>query len=302
MIPFNFHHLYYFYIIHKEGSVSKAAKSLRVTQPTLSAQLKQFEAFLEIKLFDREGKKLVLTEQGQMILSYAQDIFNTGREMLDAAQDRATAGRIRVQIGAPSFIPKSFLDALLMFLLKIEPGIYFNVKVASTEMLIEDLKLHTLDLVITDSPLESQNPEAATLRKQLIDRVPVIFCANRGLAGKIKRFPQDLAHIPVILPTSHSQVYHSIQEYFIRHRVTPKVIGEVQDFEVVRRLVLAGKGIAPLNEFTVANAPSKNSLVTLGSPAHPVCYENLYVLCAKRKKTHPLVERVFSDFKLDRKG
>ena len=98
MIPLNYHHLYYFYVIAKEGSVSKAAKTLRLAQPTLSAQLKQFESFLDKKLFERENRKLKLTEDGHRILGYAKSIFDLGQELMDHVGDLSQKGRDRKSV------------------------------------------------------------------------------------------------------------------------------------------------------------------------------------------------------------
>ena len=99
MIPFNYHHLYYFYVIAKEGSISKATQQLRLAQPTLSSQLKQFENFLNVKLFIRENRNLILTEEGHRVLEYAKMIFDIGRELKDRMVDLNHKGRIRIQIG-----------------------------------------------------------------------------------------------------------------------------------------------------------------------------------------------------------
>ena len=103
MIPFNYHHLYYFYTVARMGGISKARGELRLAQPTLSSQIKQFENFLNVKLFEREGKKLVLTDEGRSILSYAAEIFDTGKELIAHLGDISPRGRPRIQIGFFTF-------------------------------------------------------------------------------------------------------------------------------------------------------------------------------------------------------
>lgn len=93
MIPFSYHHLYYFYVIAQEGSISKATEQLRLAQPTLSAQLKQFETFLNTDLFIRENRKLVLTEEGHKVFSYARMIFDIGQELKERMVDLSHKGR-----------------------------------------------------------------------------------------------------------------------------------------------------------------------------------------------------------------
>ena len=99
MIPFNYHHLYYFYVIAQEGSIVKATKQLNLAQPTLSAQLKQFENFLNVQLFIRENRRLVLTEEGHRVLSYARMIFDIGQELKDRMVDLSHKDRIHLNIG-----------------------------------------------------------------------------------------------------------------------------------------------------------------------------------------------------------
>ena len=297
MIPFNFHHLYYFYVIAKTGSVSQAAKDLRLAQPTLSAQLKQFEGYLNFPLFKREGRKLLLTEQGQFMLDYARDIFNLGREMLDAVHDRSKVGTTRIQIGAPDFIPKAFLNAFLLFIYRSNPNVHISVKEDLPHVLAAELKAHLLDFVITDIPFQAAQ-EKRSFHSQLIASIPVVLCANTHLAKKIQKKPSQLKDTPVLMPTSHSQVYQATQDYFIRQKISPQIIGEIQDIEVVRRLVLSGIGIAPLNLFTIQNAPTHEKLHVLGSIEKPICFDNLYLISGIRKKPHPLTEKILEHFQL----
>ncbi len=296
MIPFNYHHLYYFYTIAKIGSISKASETLHVGQPALSSQLKQFENYLNLKLFEREGRKITLTEGGRYVLSYATEIFDVGMELMDGLGDRSQKGRLKIQIGVSSFIPKTAVTALLNFLLKIEPEVYISVREDKTELLIENLRTHLLDLVLTDTPMQSIIQKE--IENYLLAKIPVVFCACPAMARKYKRLPKDLDGAPVLLPTTQSQVYQAVQEYFITHKIKPKIVGEIQDIELVRRLVLSGAGVAPLNILTVTQAPSKEPLVILDKKSRYNIFDNIYLLTKKRKKKHPLIPRIIDQFKL----
>ena len=296
MIPFNYHHLYYFYTIAKIGSISKASETLRVGQPALSSQLKQFENYLNLKLFEREGRKITLTESGRYVLSYATEIFDVGMELMDGLGDRSQKGRLKIQIGVSSFIPKTAVTALLNFLLKIEPEVYISVREDKTELLIENLKTHQLDLVLTDTPMQSIIQKE--IENYLLAKIPVVFCACPAMARKYKRLPKDLDGAPVLLPTTQSQVYQAVQEYFITHKIKPKIVGEIQDIELVRRLVLSGAGVAPLNILTVTQAPTREPLVILDKKSRYNIFDNIYLLTKKRKKKHPLIPQIIDQFKL----
>jgi LysR family transcriptional activator of nhaA len=296
MIPFNYHHLYYFYTIARLGSIAKACDALRLSQPTLSAQLKQFENYFKIKLFDRENKKLILTEEGRRVLFYATEIFNVGAEMIDNINDMSQKGRIKIQIGISHHVPRSVVDALLKFLLKIEPGVYISLHEENAELLSEGLKTHQLDIALSDS-LASVHTEG-DLECRLLAEIPVVFCAHPALAKKFKQIPQDLNGAPVILPTAHSQVYLAIQDYFVKHKIKPKIVGEIQELEIIRRLVLAGAGIAPLNKFTVMQSPGKESIKILGTENDQSIFDKVYMMTKTRKKKHPLIPAIIDRFRI----
>lgn len=296
MIPFNFHHLYYFYTIANLGSVSKAAQELRVSQPALSAQIKQFEAYLSLKLFQREGRGLVLTEEGRSALAYARAIFDTGQEFMDSLRDRSKKGHMRIQIGVSNSIPKTFATALLKFILKTDSGAHIILHEDTLEKMIEELKDHLLDLVLSDIAFQASSEEG--ISNHLIGKVPISFCAHPRLAKKHRRFPEDLNGAPMILSTSHSQLYHSVQEYFAAHKVTPRIIAEIQDVELLHQLALEGVGIAPLNRFAVLQNLSRKKLVFLDQkPKHDI-HDAIYLITKHRKQPHPFVEKIVASFNL----
>ena len=296
MIPFNYHHLFYFYTIAKKGSISRACEELSLAQPTLSAQLKQFERYLKVKLFLRENKRLVLTEEGRNILFYATEIFDVGREMMDGVKDHSIKGRLRIQIGISNYVSKTAVEALLNFLLKTEPGIYISIHEDKPEALIEGLKTHQIDAVLSDTLSPSNTQE--DIEHHLVAQIPIIFCASQTLAKKYKHLPEDLNGAPMILPTTQSQAYQAVQDYFISNKVKPRIIAEIQDVELVRRLVLSGAGIAPLNQLTATLAPSKTPLVILNKKEKPSIWEKIYILTKTRKKKHPLVPKILEQFRL----
>ena len=296
MIPLNYHHLYYFYTIAKLGSISKACEELKLAQPTVSSQLKQFENYLNLKLFEREGKRLVLTDEGRYILSYAAEIFDTGRELIDRLGHLSQKGRLKIQVGVSILVPRAVVDALLKFILTSQPEAYLSVSEDKTEVMIENLKNHQLDFVLTDSLVQSL--AKGELENHLLAKIPVVFCAHSSMARKHKKLPHDLDGAPMILPTTQSQVYQSVQEYFILHKIKPYVIAEIQDVELVRRLVLTGIAIAPLNQFTVTQAPSKEPLVILGRGSKGSIFDNIYLLFKQRKRNHPILSQIIDRFKL----
>lgn len=295
MIPFNYHHLYYFYVIAQEGSISKATDQLRLAQPTLSAQLKQFESFLNTKLFIRESKRLVLTEEGHQVLSYAKLIFDIGQELKDRMVDLSHKGRSHIHIGISNFVPKTIVDLFLDFILKHDTNTYIHLEKDKMDKLIQGLHDHTIDIVLTDTPFET--PLRSDIQNKFIGKIPVVFCAHPKLAKKIKNFPKDLNGLPMILPSTPRQIAHTLKEFLYEHHIEPKIIGDIQDIETVRRLALRGYGIAALNLLTIKGAPSKQKLVIINEHSKHKIYEKIYIITKKRKQTLPIVDEIIKHFR-----
>jgi LysR family transcriptional activator of nhaA len=161
---------------------------------------------------------------------------------------------------------------------------------------LEDLRAHRLDLILSDAP--HLRIDETEIESRLVGKIPVVFCASPGLAKKHRQLPRDLDGAPLILPTSHSRIYREVQEYLLENHVRPRIVGEIQDIEVVRRLVLSGAGIAPLNQYTIEQTPGKNPLVILDKNSKRRIYENIYLIQKKRKRPHPLVPVLAEKFKL----
>ena len=294
MIPFNYHHLFYFYTVAKSGSISRACRQLNLAQPTVSTQLKQFEHTLKARLFIREKKKLTLTEEGRHILFYAAEIFDAGREMMDSLNDHSLKGRLKIQIGISSLVPKEIINPLLHSLYQSAPGIHITVGEEKAASLIDGLRTHLLDIAVSDTIALSRQED--DIEHHLVARIPVMFCANRALASKYRRFPEDLNGAPVILPSSQSQVHAALHEFFIKQKIEPKIVGEIQNAELMCELAVSGMGIAPLNRFTAARTPGKRPLVILNPKKQPSVFEHVYLLIKKRKRKHPLIPAVLEHF------
>ena len=296
MIPFNYHHLYYFYTAARHLSISKAAGELRISQPALSTQIKQLELFLNTQLFERENRKLALTEEGHIAFSYAQSIFDLGREFLDGMLDRSQMGRTRIQIGVTNSTGKAFANALVQFVLNDSPSAHILLHEDSLANMIQNLKDHKLDILLSDTPHQTSQEEA--IQNQLAGRLPVVFCAHPKIAKKIKNFPADFEKSPLILPTTQSGVYQALQEYFTTEKLNPNILSEVQDVELIHRMALDGLGIAPLDKYSVSHSPFKEKLNVLPFGPKQGIHLNIYLISKNRKHPNPLVSHILRKFKI----
>lgn len=293
MIPLNYHHLYYFYVVASEGSIAKARERLLLSQPTISGQIRQLEASLKRQLFERKGRGLRLTEEGRFVLDYAQRIFDLGRELTDALGDRPPAGRLRAQIGLVTGTPRAIAQELVDHLFAAFPKAHLTVREDDLGDLGEALRTHRIDLIVSDTPLSGE--ASAELVSVLAGRIPVSLAATPGLARRLGRLPKGLDGAPMILPAQPSQVYDQVLNRFARWKVRPDVVAEVQDVELARRLALAGRGIVPLNRETLRLGAGR--LVALATPPLGV-YEPVYLIARQRRWLNPLAGRALDSFRV----
>jgi len=150
----NYHHLLYFWTVVRTGSIQKSSEQLRISSPAISAQLKLLEDQLGEKLFSRSGRRLVLTEMGRTVFSYAEDIFTLGRELMDVVKNRPIGRPLRLDVGVVDVMPKAVVQALLDPALHLHEAVRIVCREASSDQLLARLAIHELDVVLSDSPVD----------------------------------------------------------------------------------------------------------------------------------------------------
>lgn len=295
MIPLNYHHLYYFYVIARTGSIVKACDTLLLAQPTLSAQLRLLEKSLGATLFNRVKQRLHLTDAGRMVLDYAESIFETGQELQDALRDRPKEGKMAVQVGVVTGTPRSFGHALLNKALDYQDIHHVVLSEGRMDVLLKELREHRLDAVLADWPASGADRE---FENHLLAKIPIVFAASTALARRYGPLPKGLEGAPLILPSGPGYVSHQINERFAQWKIRPNIIAEVQDVEIARRLALDGRGIAILNAYTVkVSLPAHRLQVVRCQPALDVV-EPVYLITRPRRWTNPVVRYLLENFKL----
>jgi LysR family transcriptional activator of nhaA len=285
MLKLNFHHLYYFHAIAREGQVARAARRLRIGQPTLSTQLKQFEDFLGYRLFDRKrGQALALTRQGEILQRYATEIFRLSDEMLAAAQGELPSGRLQLRLGALDWLPKQEVSELVSLATR-EFDCYVSVFEDTASELLRNLADHQFDLVITNSPVS--HSETRPFRAHRIAQLPVLICGAPKFAGLKAGFPGSLAGQPLILPTRHGRTRHLVEDYLQSRGIRATLVGEAQDGELLRRAALSGSALVPLSPSTIESELRHGELVALGELAR--VHEEVWLISLPRLIEHPVV-------------
>lgn len=291
MTPLNYHHLYYFKVIATEGSISKAAQKLLLGQPTLSMQLKQFEEVIGHPLFDRKNRSLVLTEMGQMVLSYSNEIFRLGDEMMDAINDRPNTRKIRVQVGALDSVPKGLIKKIMEKAFETK-----NCQIAVMEgegpELMDDLLNHRLDLVISNASPPSLTTEK--LYAKSLAKLPLIVCGSPKYKNLSEQFPKSIQGLPFIFPTIHSRVRTEIEHYLESEKIHVDMIAETQDNSLLKALAIDGKGLIVIAESAVEIELKDGSLVKVGDLGKK--YEELWLISAHRKIQNPVANMLMKEF------
>lgn len=287
----NYHHLFYFKVIASEGSIAKAAQKLSLGQPTLSAQLKQFEESLGVSLFDRQHKKLNLTEQGRQALQYANEIFAMGNEMLEVLHDLPSNQRLHVSVGALDSVPKPLILEILQRGKEMAEA-SFSILEGQGDLLLRDLQLHRLDLVISDYAPSSLENSGLHIKK--IAKSPVAAYASPQFRPLKKSFPESLDGAPLILPTAaHSQLRHDITNYFAQRKWHMDVVAETQDTSLQKLMGAEAWGIILAPPFAVEDMVKRKELVELG--VLEGIYEEFFLVSASRKIANPVAAKLMTE-------
>ena len=287
----NYHHLRYFWVVAKEGGLRKAAEKLHVSQPTISAQIAALEGVLNEKLFRRGGRALTLTEAGHRVLSYAEEIFSLGQELLDAARQQPSARPLRVHIGITDSLPKLVSYQIIKPIFKLEQPIQAVCREGKAADLLGQLAAHRLDIVLADEPAPSSLP--IKVFNHLLGECGLSFCAERKLAATLKRkFPKSLNDAPVLLPASNAALRQSLEKWFQAGEIRPRLVAEFDDAALMIVAAVDGLGFFAVPTLVVKEAVARHGFQIIGRTEE--CRQQFYAISAERKVTHPAVLAITS--------
>lgn len=287
----NYHHLFYFKTIAEEGSVSKAAEKLRLGQPTLSAQLKQFEDVIGFQLFERNHKKLSLTEHGQVALDYAKQIFRMGSEMLEVLNDGVKPHKPTLQIAALDSVPKQVVLQLVQKAQSISPC-QITLTEGKSEDLLNGLIAHRVDLVVTN--FLPQGITSIGLFVKPITKKNVAFYSAPKFKSLRKNFPESLSNANMILPTYDSQLRQSIEHWAKLKAIHLNVTVESQDIAIKKLMAVKEMGVIATATHTVTEQILKGELIEIGKLDGVT--EELYLVTATRKIENRLAAQLRDSF------
>jgi LysR family transcriptional regulator, transcriptional activator of nhaA len=282
----NYHHLFYFWTVARDGSISKASKALRLAPPTVSEQIRSLEQSLGIKLFEKEGRNLVLTDVGRVAYEYAEDIFSRGREMTDVLSGRTPRRMNRFTLGIADVVPKMIVYRLLLPALKLPDPIRLVCREGDPDKLIAQLAIHEVDLVISDAPLDpSLRIQAFT---HLLGQSGLTFFAHPKLAKNLKaRFPKCLDGLPFLMPADNTDLRRSLEHWLEVQKVRPLIVGEFEDSALAAVFSEAAVGAFAAPMPTEVQIKRQYGLSVLGRTRDIVA--SFYAISLDRRLKHPAV-------------
>ena len=286
--PFNYRHLYYFWVVAKEGGMARAAARLDMAVQTISEQVRLLEQSLGHALFKPSGRGVALTEAGVVAMAHAEQIFQLGEQLPAAVRDAATGQGMRLAVGISDGLPKLVVRHLLQPALS-EPGVRLLCQEDEFDRLLGDLALHRLDVVLSDRAAPP-NPNLR-LYSHPLGEAALTWFAPVAIAKKSRLpFPQSLADMPLLLPTAHSAVRQRLDRWFERQGLRPRVVGEFEDSALLATFGRSGMGAFPASRWSHEELQKDRGLQLLGES--PELVEHFFLISAERRIHHPLVQRL----------
>jgi LysR family transcriptional activator of nhaA len=285
---FNYKHLYYFWVVAKEGGMSRAADKLAMAVQTVSAQVRELERSLGYALLKPAGRGLVLTDAGLTAMQLADQIFQIGENLPERVRESASAPSMRLAVGISDGLPKLVARRLLQPVIS-EPTLRLICHEGELDDLLGDLALHRLDVVFSDRPAPA-NPNIK-LYSHAMGQSPMAWYGTPALVrGAARQFPQCLASTPVLLPTAHTAVRARLDHWFEQQGIRPRIVGEFEDSALLNTFGASGMGIFPAAEWA-----EEDLLAHYGVKRLAACEgvaEHFFAVGTEKRVQHPLVQRV----------
>lgn len=286
----NYHHLHYFWTVAREGGVARAGAKLRLSQPTISAQVRLLERRLGERLLQRKGRGLELTEIGRVVFRYADEIFGLGRELLDTVHGRPTGRPLRLEVGIAEAVPKLVARRLLEPALHLPEPLRMVCREDKPDRLLADLALHQLDVVLSDAPV----PPGSGVRafNHLLGECGIAFFAAPRLADKLAarpeaRFPRVLDGAPFLLPAENSALRRALEAWFDAENLRPAAAVEFDDSALMKVFGQHGAGVFAAPRVIAAEIRRQYRVHQLGQTE--AVRERFYAISYERRVKHPAV-------------
>jgi LysR family transcriptional activator of nhaA len=285
----NFHHLQYFWLVAREGGLAKAGKLLGLSISTLSGQIRALEGSMGHRLFRKQGRKLVLTEVGQITYRYADEIFSLGRELGDVLERQVLPHAATFHVGLVEVLPKMVVRHLLAPVFQAEKPARLVCHEGTLETLVTGLASHAYDLVLADTPL----PAGTNFRayNHMLGECGVTFFARPELARRLAGgFPESLNQARMLLPATGSALRRELEAWFDARGIIPHVVGEFEDSALLKAFGAAGEGAFCTPSIIAGEVASMYRVTKIGETRDVI--ERFYAITAERRIRNPAVAAI----------
>lgn len=282
----NFNQLYYFWNIAKSGGVIRAAERLNVTPQTVSGQLGELEKTLGTRLFRRAGRRMEITQAGELALAHAEEIFQIGNELEMLLRLHSKEEPILFRVGVVNAVPRAVAYHLLSAAFNLVDSVHLICHQDRQDRLLGELAIHKLDLVIADRPLTRELGVKGHSHE--LGRSDVTFCAAPELAAPLKEgFPQSLHGAPTLMPGGGTAMRSTVTSWFIKNQIQPHIVGEFDDTVLLKAFGRAGRGVFPVPSITTEEVIHQFGVAAVG------CAEETsvryFAISQERRLKHPAV-------------
>lgn len=285
----NYKHLHYFWMVAHEGSIARASEKLHITPQTISGQLSLLEERIGNALFDKVGRGLRLTDTGRLVLRYADDIFELGRELNDVLRGAPAVGASEFIVGAASALPKTIVYKIIEPALHLPHDISLTSREGPVEAMLADLAIHKVDMVLSDTPIT--NAVSIKAYNHLLGESELsCFAAPRLAKAHSKHFPQSLNNAPVLLPTPQYAIRQLLDGWFQQNDIHPLVCGQFDDSALMKSFGQTGMGVFFMSS-TIEEEICNNFNVNVIGRIEGV-KQKYYAISAERKVRHPAVAEI----------
>ncbi len=279
----NYKHLRYFWMVAKEGSIAKASKLLFLTPQTISGQLTQLEGQLGVKLFEKSGRNLKLTQSGKIVQSYANDIFSLGNELQEVIHNKPSKRIPHLKAGIANSIPKSIAYHLLEPVLHLDEPMRIICREDNLSTLLSELAEHKLDIVISDRAMPGSK-EMKGFNHNL-GKCGLTFFATQSLIDTMKGgFPECLDNMPLLLPGETSSIKNKLMLWFRNKNIFPYILAEFDDGSLMKAFGQKGTGVFVAPSITASEVEASYNVKIIGETEEVM--ESFYAVSMDRKIKH----------------
>ncbi len=293
---FNYHHLFYFWVVMNTGSIKEASLKLKLSKSTISAQLRVLEKTLGGQLFNRVGRNLEPTDLGYMVFGYADKIFTTGQEMMNSVHSLPSKAPLSLKVGVVDVVPKLLTRKFLLPAMKLSENIHLVCQEGKEANLLSELAVHNLDVVFTDVPIRS-GLSVKAYSHLLFECGVSFFCKKQLLSVFKKNFPYSLDKAPMLLPMNNTALRGRLDQWFNSLNILPHIVGEFDDSALLKVFGQAGDGIFVAPQVIEKEIQQQYEVTVIGRSNEII--ERFYAISIERIIRHPAIAAISKATKSD---